>query len=192
MSLILLRHTRPAAAEGLCYGRTDLDVGPDFAAEAAAITATLPPVATMVTSPLRRCRRLAEAIAGARGLALADDPRLAEIDFGAWEGRPWDAIPRAEIDAWAADLMHANPHGGETVAALAARVAAALADWRAAPGPVLVVSHAGVARAARALAGETAPWTTALAHGAWITLPPLSGAGAGCGGSPRTAPSRNR
>ena len=55
------------------------------------------------------------------------------MDFGRWEGLPWSAVPRAELDAWAADLMHARPHGGESVAMLLARTRRALARCRAAP-----------------------------------------------------------
>lgn len=167
MSLILLRHTRPAVAEGICYGRTDLALAPGFAAEAARIAAKLPPVAVVVTSPLGRCRRLAEAIAAARGLPLAVEPRITEMDFGAWEGRAWAALPRAELDAWAEDLLHARPHGGETVAELAARVAAAAADWAVGPRPLLAVTHAGVIKAFRVRRDGADAWHGSLGFGAW-------------------------
>ena len=167
MAVILLRHTRPAVAEGICYGRTDLDLAPCFDGHAARLAASLPPVAAVVTSPLTRCRRLAEVIAAARGLHPVPDPRLIEMDFGLWEGRPWDALPRAELDAWAADLLHARPHGGETVAELAARTRAALADLAARPGPVLAVTHAGVIKAARAARDGPAAWHGTLDFGAW-------------------------
>lgn len=169
--VIILRHTRPDGHEGLCYGRTDLALGPDFAAAAEAVLAGLPAVATIRSSPLSRCRRLAERVATARGLPLEIDPRLAEFDFGAWEGRPWADLPRAELDAWAADFHNARPHGGETVAELAARVRAALDD--ATPGATpgaLWVSHAGVARAAAALTGRAEGWATQLDFGAWLDL----------------------
>ena len=42
------------------------------------------------------------------------DDRLAEMNFGDWEGRPWDSIPRLEIDAWAADVAGYAPPGGES------------------------------------------------------------------------------
>lgn len=172
MSLILVRHTRPVGGEGLCYGRSDLAPGPDLATAAAALAAALPGFAAVATSPAARCRRLAERLAAARGLAApTPDPRLAEIDFGAWEGLAWDAVPRGELDAWAADLTHARPHGGESVAMLEARVRDALADWRAAAGPVLVVTHAGVVRAARAIAGAPDAWTSTIAYGAWVRWP---------------------
>jgi adenosylcobinamide-GDP ribazoletransferase len=168
--LILLRHLAPVGGEGLCYGRSDLAPGPGLRDGAKAIARGLPPFDAVASSPLRRCRALAEAIAEPCGLAVAVDERLAEIDFGAWEGRSWGAIPRHELDAWASDLLGARPHGGESVAMLTARVAAALADWRGRGGSVLLVAHAGVARAARALAGAPDAWTSRLGYGEWMEL----------------------
>ncbi len=170
MSLILLRHTRPDVAEGTCYGRTDLALAVGFAAEADRLADTLPPLAAVVTSPLARCRRLAEAIAARRGLTVQVDPRITEIDFGRWEGVPWADIPRAELDAWAADLLHARPHGGETVAELAGRVGAALADWRRGPRPLLAVTHAGVIKAVRVRRAGPAAWEGSLGWGMWETV----------------------
>lgn len=172
MALILLRHTRPAGAEGLCYGRTDLGLGADFAAEAARLAADLPPVARILTSPLARCRRLAEALGAARGLAPDLAPGLIEMDFGAWENRPWAAIPRPELDRWAQDLTLARPHGGETVAELAARTRAALEAALAGPRPALLVTHAGVIKAALALSRGPAAWEAQFGFGAWLRLGP--------------------
>ena len=167
MAVILLRHTRPAVAEGTCYGRTDLALAPCFAAEAARLADALPRVQRIVTSPLSRCHRLATHLAAARGLALDIDPRLTEMDFGSWEGQPWDAIPRPELDAWAEDLLHARPHGGETVAELAARTRAALDDLALGPRPVLAVTHAGVIKAARAARQGPDAWQSTLPFGGW-------------------------
>ena len=100
-----MRHTRPAVPKGVCYGITDLDLAPTFDDEAAAIVAALPPADRLVSSPLRRCRRLAERIGVARGLAPAFDDRLRELDFGAWEGVPWNAIPRAEAGRMGGGLL---------------------------------------------------------------------------------------
>jgi alpha-ribazole phosphatase len=172
MSLILLRRGRPAGGEGRCYGRRDLAPGPDLPALAASLAAELPGFRTVATSPLARSRLLAERLAAARGLAPpAVDARLAEMDFGTWEGLAWDRVPRGELDAWAADLMQARPHGGENVAMLEARVRAALLAWRRAPGPVLIVTHAGVLRAARAIAGEAEAWRSTIAFGGWLRWP---------------------
>lgn len=149
MGLILVRHTRPDAVPGLCYGQTDLDVADTFADEAAVVLSALPKVRRVVSSPLRRCRALAQRIADAAGLPLDIDERLKEIDFGAWEGRPWAEVPKQEIDAWAEDFLYARPHGGESVAMLRSRVGAALSDWSARNEPIVIVTHAGVIRAAR-------------------------------------------
>lgn len=171
MPLILLRHTRPLGGEGLCYGRSDLALAADFEAAATSLLADLPRVAVVVSSPRTRCRRLAERIAAARRLGLRIDARIAEMDFGAWEGRRWDDLPRGEIDAWAEDFHGARPHGGESVAMLAERVGAALAETAADAVPVLWVTHLGVVRAARALRGQAAPWESRLGFGEWTRLP---------------------
>lgn len=144
--MIFLRHPRPEAPPGLCYGRTDLAPGPGAAAEIARALELTPTVSQVLASPARRCRGLAEALAARDGVALELDDRLRELDFGAWEGRRWWDIPRAESDPWASDPWRRAPPGGETFAALHARVAAVLAETG--PGAVLI-SHAGPIRAAR-------------------------------------------
>lgn len=167
MGLIFLRHTRPQGSDGRCYGATDLLPGPDLANEVRRLSAQLPVVASIVTSPLARCKRLADALAAARKLPVRTETRLMELDFGTWEGRAWNDIPRAEIDLWAADLMDARPHGGESVAMLAARVEGALADL---PQDTLVVTHMGVIRAALARAGRHDAWQAKLPFGHWLEI----------------------
>jgi alpha-ribazole phosphatase len=88
---------------------------------------------------------LAAGLADALGVGVAADPRLMELDFGAWEGQRWDALTPAERDPWAVDPWRRAPPGGEAFGALAA-----LAD--APPGAVMV-THAGVIRAVRILRG---------------------------------------
>ncbi len=174
MALILLRHTRPVGSDGTCYGATDLPPGPDLPAEVRRLTAQLPPVARIVTSPLTRCARLARALADVRALPLATDPRLRELDFGRWEGLPWHRVPRDELDQWAADLHHARPHGGETVAEMTARVTDALtdalADAATLAGASLIVTHMGPVRAALSLTPHPDPWNARLPFGHWLDL----------------------
>lgn len=110
-----MRHTRPVLGTDFCYGSLDIAVADSFEADAETAMATLPAFEHIVSSPLSRARQLAERIAERRQLALSVDPRVREMDFAAWEGRPWSAIPRAELDAWAADFLDARPHGGESV-----------------------------------------------------------------------------
>jgi alpha-ribazole phosphatase len=165
--VILLRHPRPRGGEGVCYGSTDLPVELPLAPSVAELSASLPTIERIVTSPLRRARAVAEPLAGLRRVPLHVDPRVRELDFGRWEGLDWDAVPRAELDAWASDLLHARPHGGESVAMLAVRVDQALAELG---DGTLVITHMGVIRAALARAGHPDPWQARLEFGAWLTL----------------------
>lgn len=154
MNLWLARHARALGGEGICYGRTELEA--DAAANgaaASALAASLPACVQVRSSPLRRCRALAEALAELRpDLAGQEDPRLAELDFGCWEGRSWDAVPPEEFERWTSDFGSYRFGGRESVSELLARVAGALADLPAA-GDVLWITHAGVIRAVRLLAG---------------------------------------
>jgi alpha-ribazole phosphatase len=168
VDLILLRHLTPAGGQGLCYGRTDLAPGPDLGRGARAIAARLPRPRRIVTSPLRRCRALAAALGVRFRVAVRVDPAWSEIDFGAWEGIPWERVPRPEIDAWAADLLGARPHGGESVAMLLARIRRALR--RTARG-TLVVTHAGGIRAALVATGAgPAAWQRRIGYGEAVPI----------------------
>ena len=154
MLIYLIRHPRPLVEPGVCYGRFDVDCeAPEPLA--ARLKTRLPFNVPVVSSPLLRARRLAEALrADARV-----DARLAEIDFGDWEGRRWEAINRGALDRWAADVLNFIPPGGESVAMLQARAVefAATLDLPS----VALVTHAGVMRALlghwRGLAAEE--WT---------------------------------
>ncbi|MGF2508946.1 histidine phosphatase family protein, partial [Ralstonia pseudosolanacearum] len=115
MDIILIRHARPAMAAGLCYGRTDLPLDEPMDPDAASIADKLAahPPQRLLASPLQRSVLTAQALARATRLPMPElDARLVELDFGAWEGCPWDDIPRAELDRWARDVLHGNPHGG--------------------------------------------------------------------------------
>jgi alpha-ribazole phosphatase len=148
VKLHLVRHPPPDVDPGLCYGATDVPVAEAALARvhAALDAAGLPGRLPVYASPLRRCALLARRL-GARDLRF--DARLAEMDFGGWEMRPWSDIPRAEVDAWAADLLDYRPGGLENVRAVAHRVAAFLADLRAgadAADEAVVICHAGTIR----------------------------------------------
>ena len=172
MHVILVRHTRPAVPAGVCYGITDLELAPTFDDEAAAIVAALPLVERLVSSPLQRCRRLAERIGAVRGLVPVYDERLREFDFGTWEGMPWNSIPRTELDAWTADFFHARPHGGESVHMLRERVGTAISDYRRSGVSHAVITHAGVIKAALARSGHFDGWRAAIEFGGAIRIPP--------------------
>jgi alpha-ribazole phosphatase len=146
MKLHLVRHPQPDIAHGMCYGASDVPVRDEELARVhAALSATgLPGGLPVYASPLQRCALLARRLAPRHSTL---DARLAEMDFGAWELRRWDDIPRAEVDAWADDLLHYRPGGAENVLDVARRVAAFVLDVRAAGAPeVIVICHAGTIR----------------------------------------------
>lgn len=164
MKLLLVRHARPLAPPGTCYGASDIPADARHTAQVArAIARRLPAGADVCCSPLQRCAALAAAVAVLRpDVHTRLDDRLREMDFGHWEGRPWREIARAEIEAWTADFAHHRPGGGESVASLLARVAPALEQTRgraSETGRAAVwITHAGVMRAAMLLArGGAAP-----------------------------------
>lgn len=151
MDVVLIRHARPDVAAGVCYGGLDVPLLAPLSPSGANIVAALrdAPPRRVIASPLLRAQQTAAAIVAALGgrPEVESEPLLREMDFGAWEGRAWDDIPRDHLDAWAADLHHARPHGGESAAQAAARVVA----WAQGLDPsddgcLWVVGHAGPAR----------------------------------------------
>lgn len=165
--LIAIRHTPVTGGQGVCYGRSDLPVQAGDVSEAARRLRLALPDWPIVSSPLQRARSLAEATARAFRIEFAPgrgvprtplppaaarqssrsirlDSRIAELDFGTWEGVAWSAISRSDLDAWAADPAGFAMPDGERYLDLEARVAAALAELRE---PTLWFTHAGVIRA---------------------------------------------
>ena len=125
MNLWLARHAQPLLEPGICYGATDVAADPQLTQQAAATLAqTLPLRVQVFSSPLQRCQQLAQCLQVLRpDLNVQTDARLAEMDFGRWEGRRWDAIAAAEMAQWTADFGHWRVGGGESVQQLMDRVA---------------------------------------------------------------------
>jgi alpha-ribazole phosphatase len=179
-TLWLQRHAPVVAEPGLCYGATDLEAHADATRDAAQRIAPLLPAGLVLrSSPLRRCADLAVAIAALRpDLRVVHDARLAEMDFGAWEGRPWASIAREDFEAWTADFADARAGvRGESVRAFMQRVAAAHDEWLAGEGDALWVTHAGVLRAVTLLQrgvrcpAAAADWPAGeLAFGGWLSF----------------------
>lgn len=145
MAVILVRHPETVDPR-VIWGQHDVAIAPHALAAIDALHAALPPLRSVVSSDLSRCRVLAEAIAALRGLQCKLDARWREQSFGAWEGKRWDEVDgRDYLDHWTT----ATPPGGESIAAVLARIAAALAE---AGDGMLVVTHAGPIRCALAIA----------------------------------------
>lgn len=144
MILWLVRHPRTVVPEGVCYGRSDVELHASFAEETRDLVNRIREDAPqpVYSSPLRRCWLLAERI----GVPCADE-RLRELDFGRWELRPWDDVERAELARWRDEPLTWRAPGGESLAELARRTDAFLRDLEASrAAAACVVTHAGVIR----------------------------------------------
>lgn len=149
MRLYLVRHPKPLVEENICYGCTDLKVSAEEHSRVLSkLRPTLPEREPIFSSPLQRCVMLADSLADAlHSEPAVHDARLVEMNFGNWEMRVWNDIPRTEIDAWADDLVQYRPGGGENVLQIAQRVRAFHDELMQSQREcVIVVCHAGTIR----------------------------------------------
>ena len=180
MAIYLVRHTAPNITAGIIYAATNVPVHDDeFRRVIPLLDSALPTSALIVTSPLTRCRRLADFLAmGSNARVVILDPRFIERDLGRWTGKMWEDIPRAEAKEFEADFLdhwpppvetengpvlrglnvHPRLGAGESVRAMQMRVLEGFeAAWDIAEGRNLViVSHAG-------------PIAAIIAH--WLNVP---------------------
>lgn len=185
MRLWLVRHPLVQLPSGICYGASDVAADPAHTAECAVrLARELPGALSGWCSPLGRCTALAQALRQRRAdLRLATDPRLAEMDFGQWEGQQWDSIGRAAMAQWTRDFVAHRPGGGESLAEFIARVELALqATAGSGLEQAVWITHAGVVKAVRWLLSGQGPimradqWPTdSLACGDWCVLELPSG-----------------
>jgi probable phosphoglycerate mutase len=144
----LLRHGEtPLSIEKRFSGRGDAALTDRGLAQAEAAAARLVGVGfdVIVSSPLRRTRQTAEAVAAKAGLDVVVEDGFAETDFGEWEGATFGEIGKQspeQLRAWLDDPNLAPP-GGESMATTAKRVQAARERTIAAypDQKVLVVTH---------------------------------------------------
>ena len=141
MTLYLIRHGETAlnAARVMQPADTQLSARGERQAQALARRLAGVDLLALLSSPLPRAWRTAQALAAATGLPIGEDARLQERNFGAVRGRPYDTLGFDPL------AMAAAPPGGESAADFEARVASAfeaLHLWCAShPGPVAAVSH---------------------------------------------------
>ncbi|WP_306215467.1 histidine phosphatase family protein [Actinoplanes sp. RD1] len=132
-TLLLLRHGRTTAnATGVLAGRQPVELDETGRAQARRTGERLRdlPVATVVTSPLIRCRQTVE-------LALPDavpalDEGLIECGYGDWEGKPLKDLAKEPL--WQVVQQHPSAAvfpNGEAMAAMSARAVATVRTWDA-------------------------------------------------------------
>lgn len=159
--MIIARHGRTDANRaGLLLGRLDVDLDDVGRRQADALAAAVGPVDRVIASPLRRTM----ATAAAFGVDVDPDARWLELDYGDWDGTPVTDLPAETWATWRSDPDF-TPPGGESLAALGARVADALDHLavEAVDHTVVVVTHVSPIKAALA-------WTLGVSHDvAWRT-----------------------
>lgn len=150
LRLDLLRHGETELGGGLRGSLDDALTDTGWAQMRAAV-AGQGPWDRLISSPLQRCARFAEALGAQWAVPVHLDKDLQELHFGAWEGQSAAAL--METDAQALGLFWADPYAftpphGEPVADFSTRVLAAIARLHAAYAGerVLLISHGGVMR----------------------------------------------
>jgi probable phosphoglycerate mutase len=183
LTVHLVRHGQTAwNAERRTQGWTDVPLNATGREQALAAAAALAgrPIATVISSDLSRARETAEPIAAGAGVELAVEPALRERGFGVAEGMLDSEIERdfrGQLDGrWSDPDFRFD--GGESRRDVYERVGAFLAGPLSEPaaGELVLVSHGGALRVARAvlegIALEDLPHWDAMpfANGEVVTL----------------------
>jgi broad specificity phosphatase PhoE len=172
--ILLVRHGETAANRArLALGRADppltdrgLEQAQRLGVRLAASEAT-----RVVSSPLARARETAAAIAASLGLAVEEDARLVEMDYGEWDQHSFADLPADDLARWRRDASFAPP-GGESLLAVGRRVADLCGEWITGP-TVIAVSHVSPIKAAVLWAMDADPllaWRMHLDVGSITTV----------------------
>lgn len=146
VEITAVRHTSVDVEPGTCYGQSDVGTRDTFPEEAACTLAILKEMPSdydaVFTSPLSRCRKLADAC-GYQD-AIPDD-RIKELNFGQWEMQRFDEITDPRLQEWYADWINVRATDGESFNDQYERVFSWLRDLESADiKKVLIFSHGGV------------------------------------------------
>ncbi|MFI1285279.1 bifunctional RNase H/acid phosphatase [Streptomyces sp. NPDC020858] len=151
-TFVLLRHGETALTPQKRFsgsGGSDPELSPAGRRQAAAVAEALAArgtVQTVVSSPLRRCRETAQAVADRLGLTVTVEEGLREVDFGAWEGLTFAEVRERfpdDLQAWLDSPKAAPTGGGESFMAATRRISATRDRLLAAHAgrTVLLVTH---------------------------------------------------
>lgn len=154
-TLLLIRHGRTAAnTAGILAGRSPgVELDEVGRGQVAAVAERLlrVPLASVITSPLRRCRQTAQAILSIRdGQQATVENALTECGYGDWTGKPLRELAKEKL--WSAVQQQPSAvrfPNGESMTEMSARAVGAVRGWDA----KLAAEH-----------GEHAVWA-AVSHG---------------------------
>ena len=150
--ILLIRHAEVSACwKGICYGAMDVSLSDAGRAASDQLAEKLfhsckPRV--VYHSGLSRTRYLANQIAvlGEGKIAVHEDARLLERNYGLWQGLTWDAIYASDPDHFH-DLIQKpdsyRPPEGETTSEMQRRMIDWLNDQQSNNYPIVVISHSG-------------------------------------------------
>jgi alpha-ribazole phosphatase len=149
MEVYLVRHTETVCEKGICYGQSDVGIREPYDVVFESILNQLPQEAILYSSPLQRCALLANHIKENTQMdSVIQDSRLMEMNFGDWELKNWNDIPREVLDPWMEDFVSVAVPNGESFIDLDNRVREFL-DTETAKmhtKPLIIVAHSGVIR----------------------------------------------
>ena len=103
--ILFLRHPAPQIPAGFCYGQTDLEI-----AEPEKLSVRSSQFDLIFASPLQRCSKAADILFPERKIIL--DERLKELNFGEWENRKWDDLPKKDLEEPVVEQEKADLWGG--------------------------------------------------------------------------------
>jgi broad specificity phosphatase PhoE len=106
----------------------------------------------IISSPLSRCLEFSRALSEKIGIPCTIDEHMKEVGFGAWEGLTPDEITAKDnkaLERFYQDPVNNRPEGAETLQTFSNRVWSAYLSIakKHAGKHILIVAHAGVARA---------------------------------------------
>lgn len=145
MEVHVIRHTPVAVEKSICYGQLDVALASSFKQDADLIKSRIPQgIEQVYASPLSRCKQLVDYL---DLKPIQFENALMEINFGNWEGKAWNDIPKEELNEWMHDFVNICPPNGENLQMLYNRVQHFLDQLAQQPHEkVLLVCHAGVIR----------------------------------------------
>lgn len=149
--LTFIRHTLTEAKPGICYGESDVALAGTYRNDMNRVLKKLKPYQPqfIVSSPLKRCKKLASLIEKHYQLPFQIDDRIKEASFGEWELKPWNDINRSNLIDWTKNYVNIPPPGGESFNMVLDRFDPFWNElWQKEEKEIFVVTHNGILRTA--------------------------------------------
>lgn len=150
--ITLVRHGKVAGPAAL-YGRTDIEPSAEGYRDLIRTLNSLhvqTPISQLISSPRLRCLKVAQEFSATHQLSLYTEENLQEMNFGSWDGIPFDALSDEwkNIEAFWQSPHSMQPPQGESLTDFAARV---INSWELlmsdnTPEHKVIICHGGVIR----------------------------------------------